>query len=128
LERIYGKGWESFIANSGMINYFGSTDRKSADYFSALCGVTTVWNFSSAVSKAIGTSTGSGGTGSNDSVSTSDTRAASQRQLIYADELMRMRESNQLVFVDSMHPLIAQKLPWFENDDLKSKGINLHTK
>jgi len=126
LERIYGKGWESFIANAGMINYFGSTDRKSANYFSALCGVTTVWNFSSALSKAFGTSTGSGGAGSNSSASASDTRAASQRQLIYADELMRMRESNQLVFVDSMHPLIAQKLPWFKNDDLKSKGVNLH--
>ena len=33
LESLYGKGWQSFIANSGMINYFGSRDRMTARIF-----------------------------------------------------------------------------------------------
>ncbi|MBL4750142.1 MAG: type IV secretory system conjugative DNA transfer family protein [Amylibacter sp.] len=72
LESLYGKGWQSFVANTGMINYFGSTDRMTAEYFSALCGETTVWNLSSAISKAFGTSSGSGGAGSSSSITTTD--------------------------------------------------------
>lgn len=127
LENLYGKGWQSFIANSGMINYFGSRDRMTAEYFSALCGETTVWNFSSALSKTFGTSSGSGGMSSSDSTTTeTDTRAASQRKPAYPDELMRMHEGKQLVFIDNMYPLIATKTPWFEDADLKTKGVNLH--
>ena len=29
LKRIYGDGWETFISNAGMIQYFGSRDRIS---------------------------------------------------------------------------------------------------
>jgi len=98
----------------------------TAEYFSALCGETTVWNFSSAISKAVGTSTGSGGMSSSDSTTETDTRAASQRKLAYPDELMRMHEDKQLVFIDNMYPLIATKTPWFADSDLKTKGVNLH--
>ena len=38
LERIYGKGWQTFIGNSGVWQYFGSRDHQTADYFSKLCG------------------------------------------------------------------------------------------
>src|SRR5690606_27936265 len=54
LKRIYGDGWETFISNAGLVQYFGSRDRMTADYFSALCGQTTVWNVSSAISRAVG--------------------------------------------------------------------------
>ncbi len=125
LERIYDKGWQSFIANAGMINYFGSTDKMTAEYFSAMCGETTVWNFSSAVSKALGTSSGAGGGSSSDTMTQSDTRAASQRKLIYPDELMRLQATKQIAFIENMHPLIATKTPWFEDDSVKSLGVNL---
>lgn len=42
LEKIYDKGWETFVGNSGVLQYFGSRDQKTAEYFSKLCGVTTV--------------------------------------------------------------------------------------
>ena len=98
----------------------------TAEYFSALCGETTVWNLSSAISKAFGTNSGNGGAGSSSSTTTTDTRGASQRKLAYPDELMRMHENKQLVFIDNMNPLIATKTPWFEDETLKYKGINLH--
>ena len=37
-----------------------------------------------------------------------------------------MHEDKQLVFIDNMYPLIATKTPWFKDDDLKTKGVNLH--
>jgi type IV secretion system protein VirD4 len=131
LERIYDKGWESFISNAGMINYFGSSDRKTAEYFSALCGETTVWNFTTAVSNAFGTSSssGSGGSGSSSETHTStDTTAATQRKLMYPDELMRLRKGQQIVFFENTHPTIAVKTPWFEDSEIKHLGENIETK
>lgn len=52
LARTYGEnGYQTFISNSGVIQYFGSRDKMTAEYFSTLCGVTTieVRNFSWAV-------------------------------------------------------------------------------
>ncbi|MDQ7079023.1 MAG: TraM recognition domain-containing protein [Robiginitomaculum sp.] len=90
LKRIYGDGWETFIGNSGVIQYFGSRDRITADYFSALCGVTTVWNLSYAFGKVFGHS----GQGSSSSFSQTTTASSAQRKLAYADELMRLHHSN----------------------------------
>lgn len=126
LKRIYGEGWETFIGNSGVIQYFGSHDSMTANYFSELCGVTTVWSLSTAVSTAFGTSSGQGGASSSRTVTESDTRAAAQRKLIYPDELMRMHERKQLVFIENMNPIQAKRVDWFKDPVLKRKGVNLH--
>lgn len=125
LKKNYGDGWETFIGNSGVLQYFGSNDRTTAEYFSALCGVTTVWNWSSAISRAVGTSSGSGGMSSSDSTTTSDTRAASQRKLAYPDELMRMHERKQLLFIENANPITARRDPWFLDEELKAKGVDI---
>jgi type IV secretion system protein VirD4 len=125
LKRIYGDGFETFIGNSGLIQYFGSRDRMTAEYFSALCGETTVWNFSSAVSRTFGSSSGQGGGSSSNSLGNTDTTAAAQRKLAYPDELMRLPEDTQLIFIENMNPIIAKKVPWFEDETLKSKGVSL---
>ena len=125
LKRIYGDGWETFVGNSGVIQYFGSRDRMSAEYFSALCGDTTVWSLSSALSKTFGNSSGGGGLSSSESSSSSDTRAASHRKLAYPDELMRLHEGKQLLFIENMNPIIATKVPWFLDDELKHRGVSL---
>ena len=54
LDRIYDKGWETFIGNSGVLQYFGSRDHKTAEYFSKLCGVKPLksFPFTRAVAKA----------------------------------------------------------------------------
>ncbi|TNE42958.1 MAG: type IV secretory system conjugative DNA transfer family protein, partial [Sphingomonadales bacterium] len=126
LERHYGKGWQSFIANAGVVSYFGSSDRMTAEYFSAMCGETTVWTLSSALSRAIGHSSGTGGVTSSDTLTTSDTRAATQRKLAYPDELMRLHEDKMLVFVENMPPIIAFKRRWYETRELAERGVNLH--
>ncbi|WP_299963009.1 type IV secretory system conjugative DNA transfer family protein [uncultured Roseobacter sp.] len=89
LRKVYGQDYESFIGNSGAVAYFGSPDKTSAEYFSTMCGVTTVWNFSSAVSNAF--------TSAWKSTSTTETetenRALTQRKLAFPDELMRLPEN-----------------------------------
>lgn len=127
LRKVYGEDYESFIGNSGVVAYFGSPDKTSADYFSDLCGVTTVWNFSSAVATAFSSSSGgSGGGSSSRSTTSTDTRAATQRKLAYPDELMRLDQSQQLILIENTNPIMAAKIKWYEVPELAAKGVNLH--
>lgn len=123
LERIYDKGWQSFVSNSGMINYFGSSDKMTSEYFSSLCGETTVWNISTAISKAFSSAVGS----NSSSETTSDTTSATQRKLAYPDELMRIQSHKQIVFIENTYPIKAHKTAWFDDEELKSKGVNLQS-
>ncbi|MEM7544181.1 MAG: type IV secretory system conjugative DNA transfer family protein [Pseudomonadota bacterium] len=122
LERLYDKGWQSFVANAGMINYFGSSDRMTSEYFSALCGETTVWSLSSAIAHTVGYGAG----GASSSESNTDTRSAAQRKLIFPDELMRLKGDQQLVLIENMHPLKAKRERWFDNPILKPLGVDLY--
>ena len=122
LKKIYGDGWETFIGNSGIIQYFGSRDRITADYFSALCGVSTVWNLSYAFGRVFGYSS----QGSSSSFSQTTTSSSVQRKLAYADELMRLPHNKQLILVENLNPISGYKLPWFNDPELKNLGNNLH--
>ena len=142
LARVYGEhGWQTFISNSGVIQYFGSRDKMTAEYFSTLCGVTTVeiYNFSWAIGKAISfassvTSSMTGGGSSTSSVtnSTSWTRTSgtneAQRQLAYPDELMVLKGNEQIIFLENLDPIPSRKIVWYENAVLKKLGINLTIK
>jgi len=135
LERIYGDGWQTFISNSGVIQYFGSRDKITAEYFSALCGVTTIriFSWSYAFGRVFGTSWSSapdGGYTRGGSESTSHTHTTSsnesQRQLAYPDELMVLKEDAQIVFVENFDPIAGAKVRWFENEALLRLGVNIH--
>lgn len=117
LKRIYGESWEGFVANSGAVQYFGSRDRMTAEYFSALCGVTTVWTFSSALSRSFGRN--------GSSSSNSDTTSTTSRKLAFPDELMRLHGSRQLVLIENHNPILARKVKWFEDDVMRSLGRDL---
>lgn len=125
LKRIYGDGWETFISNAGVIQYFGSRDQMTAEYFSKLCGVTTVWDISTGLARAVGITRGKE-TSHSETTTASDTASGKQRQLAYADELMRMSQDKQLLLVGNMNPIIADKKPWFKDETLKGLGVNLH--
>lgn len=122
LERIYDKGWETFIGNSGVLQYFGSRDLKTAEYFSKLCGVTTIEKFS--ISNTIARSFSGGGQGSS-SESQGITEDVAQRNLATPDELMVMRGGKQIVFVENSNPIPAKRVNWYESPDLKNHGVNL---
>lgn len=128
LKGIYGDRWQSFISNARAIQYFGSRDEFTAEYFSKLCGVTTVWNMQSAIATAFSSSSGTNGGSSSKSKTETDTRSATQRRLIFADELMRLPKDQQLVFMENMNPIQAARVPWFEDTTLKTHGVNLQRK
>ena len=117
LERIYERGWQSFIANSGIVNYFGSTDQMTAEYFSSLCGETTVWSFSSALARTVNLDTSN--------TTETNTSSHSQRKLAFPDELMRYPQTHQIAFIDNVHPIRSRKTPWFLDPELKDLGRNL---
>lgn len=85
-----------------------------------------MWNFSSAVARAFGSSSGGGGGSSTSSTTYTDNRAASQRNLAYPDELMRLKEDQQLVLIENANPILASKIKWYEHPLFMSKGVNLH--
>ncbi|WP_299671308.1 type IV secretory system conjugative DNA transfer family protein [uncultured Roseobacter sp.] len=128
LRKVYGEDYETLIANSGAVAYFGSLDNRTTEYFSNACGQTTVWNVSSAIASAVSSSSGQSGGSTSQSITDTDTRAASQRKLIYPDELRRMDEDLQLVLIENADPIIAEKLRWYEDAELSPKGVNLHAK
>lgn len=128
MRRVYGEDYESFIANSGVVSYFGSPDERSAEYFSKMCGVTTVWNLSSALASAFSSSSSASGGSSSQSSTNTDTRAATQRKLIFTDELRRLDDDLQLILIENADPIMARKIKWYEDPDLKTKGVNLHAK
>lgn len=122
LKRIYGDAYEGFIANSGVVSYFGSRDRMTAEYMSALAGQTTVWNLSSAVVRSVGST----GNQSNRSESTTDTTAATHRKLAFPDELMRIAPDRGLLFIGNLDPILMVRQPWYEHPSYSRTGRNLH--
>ncbi len=127
LERIYDKGWETFISNAGVLQYFGSRDQKTAEYFSKLCGVTTIekTSISNSIARVFGSGSGGGSSSSTSHTESTNTDVA-QRHLAFADELMVMRKGQQLLFVEEVNPIMAQRSNWFADPELKSLGVNLH--
>jgi type IV secretion system protein VirD4 len=138
LARVYGEtGWQTFISNSGVIQYFGSRDKMTAEYFSTLCGVTTVevHNVSWAVGRAISIAKSFTSGGNNSSSSTSSTDGNSwtrtggyseqQRQLAYPDELMVLKGHQQIIFVENLDPVPAEKIVWYQDSKLSKIGVNL---
>lgn len=135
LERIYGKGWETFIGNSGVLQYFGSRDQKTAEYFSKLCGVTTVekFSFSSAIARGLSYARSFVPFGHNTSTnteneSTTDTMSSDlvQRHLAYPDELMVMREGKQILIVENINPIQGKKTQWFNDARFRQYGRSLN--
>ncbi len=121
LERIYGKGWQTFISNSGVLQYFGSRDQMTAEYFSKLCGVTTIRKAS--LSDTLARTFGKDSNSSTESHTIGSDE--SQRQLAYADELMVLKGHQQVVFVDNLDPIRAEKIEWYSDSRLKSLGVDL---
>jgi type IV secretion system protein VirD4 len=144
LAKIYGEhGWQTFVSNSGVIQYFGSRDKMTAEYFSALCGVTTIevhnfsWAFGQALSYAtsFSHSTGQGGGSTSSGHSTTDSSnwsrtqgsSEAQRQLAYPDELMVLKGNQQIIFVENLDPILAEKLLWYKDANLRAHGVDLQS-
>jgi type IV secretion system protein VirD4 len=113
-----------------VLQYFGSRDQKTAEYFSKLCGMQTIekTSLSNSISRAISSALGSHGGGS-DTTTTSESRSTDtiQRPLMSTDELMMMRGQKEVVLVENLNAIAGRKVPWFEDAELCKLGHNLRT-
>ena len=114
LERIYGKGWETFVGNSGVLQYFGSRDKMTAEYFSALCGTKTAKTIAGQIKQALW-----GG------VEEPGSYSETGRPLFMPDELMVMKADRQLLLVETNYPIVGKRVAWFDDPVLKKLGRNL---
>lgn len=125
LKRIYGDSWETFVANAGVLQTFGASDRFSTDYISAACGVATVWSIQTALARSFSTSSGKDGGSNSSSTSETTTTSVVKRPLILADEIRRLRLDRQLLLIEDANPIQGAKVPWFMDEQLKGLGRNL---
>ena len=100
LHRIYGDSWQTFIGNSGVLQYFGSRDKMTAEYFSDLCGVGTVTTIASSFTKAFSSSKDGGSTSTSNTRNTSETA----RKLVLPEELMRVGSAAEILLVENLDP------------------------
>lgn len=107
MERLYEKGWQTFIGNAGAIQIFGTRDLHTAEYISKMIGVTT--------RSVRSTSNSSGQGGGSSSTSWSPT----QRPLLFPDELMRMDRNAQILLIENADPVLGDKALWYEDEELK---------
>lgn len=121
LMRLYGdKAWQTFVSNSGVLQYFGSRDYETAKYAEHLTGMTTLKKRSiSFGTSSSGTSSAQGASstsGSSENISYDDV----QRPLAYADEMMTLHRDLQVLFIENRYPILARKHWWFREQIDKS--------
>lgn len=109
LEELYDKGWETFIGNTVIQQYFGIQDIKTSEYVSKKIGQTTI----RLDSTNEGSNSGNvmpifGGVSSGRSVSTAT------RPLMMPDEVMRMKADDAILFIRGYAPIATKRVKYYE--------------
>lgn len=112
LMRLYGdKGWQTFVSNAGVLQYFGSRDYETAKYAEHLTGMTTMRKRSVSFSTGVTSGYQSGSKSTSETTSYDDV----QRPLAYADEMMTLHRNVQVLFIENRYPVLARKRWWFRH-------------
>ena len=106
LANLYGDRWQSFIANSGVVQVFGTRDLMTADYISRLCGTTTIESLSEYTSQRRASLFGR-----PDLLTRHD--QVQSRSLITSDEVMTMHPAAQILILANAHPVNCFKTAYF---------------
>lgn len=105
---LYGPRWQTFVANSGAVQCFGTRDLMTAEYMSKLCGVATMESLSQISADHRSTLLG------NPNFLSQQDRL-SQRPLITPDEIMTMHPTTQLLALANANPVVCFKDAYFLN-------------
>jgi len=117
---------QTFVGNSGVIQYFGSPDVMTSEYFSKLCGVTTMTKYSlSSAIVAPFTFMARLLFKKSELRPQTTTKDIVQRQLAYPDELMRMRDPEELLFVKGATRFGPGSSHGFDDSLRRHLGVNL---
>jgi len=106
LESLYGKRWQTFVANSGVIQIFGTNDLMTAEYTSRLCGVTTIESLSErSAEKRAELFSDLGYLSREDNLIS--------RKLITPDEVRTMHPASQILILSHAFPVACFKTAYF---------------
>jgi len=110
LRQTYPKDWETFVANTDVVQAFGTTDQFTAEYLSKMAGTRTVFSHGATTGK-------SRSRGKSRSSGRSEGASLSEhgRPLVMPDELRLMGEAEQLLLVRGHRPVRCQKLRFYED-------------
>lgn len=116
LQELYGKSWETFLANSGVRQFFAPHDVTTSNYLSDLCGDTTVFPESKSFREITQKEAQGGFTGQTSSL------APTARKLFLPLEIRRMGKDRQLLFVEGVdHVIAGSRKPYFQTDEFMGK-------
>lgn len=96
LKALYGDRANTFMANSGVIQAFGVNDYETAKWLSLTIGQET---------REYKTKSSAGG----------ENEGLLARDLLTPDEIMRLKSSLQILKLQGMHPLIAKKIVYWQD-------------
>lgn len=99
---LYGKGWQTLIGNCGLLQILGVGDLETAEHTEKLLGKCTIPTAS---------------TNGRGERSTSETA----RPLLMQDELRRLEEDDQIVFIGNLPPIKLRKTPYWRRPELRGR-------
>ncbi len=106
LHALYGVRWQTFIGNSGVVQFFANRDPMTAEVVSRLCGMTTIENLSEeTVARRAGLLSAPNYFSKQDSMH--------GRALITPDEVMTLHPAVQILILAGAHPVISVKTVHF---------------
>ncbi len=100
VEALYGKGWQTFLANCGLKQFIGVGDLQTAEHVSKLLGQLTVRSQSM---------------GHDGKLSESEAR----RALMEIDEILYAPSKKQLDIIGKLRPAMLRKTAYFERPELR---------
>lgn len=106
LKKVYGRAWKSLL-DVNVLQTFGTNDHETATHLSAMLGHRTVYAAGRSANRSAG--------GKRRGRGRSLTYTERQRPLLAPDEIRRLDEDKQLLFVRGEAPIGARKLRYFEH-------------
>jgi type IV secretion system protein VirD4 len=117
LNDTYGNRWQSFVANTGILQVFGVRDLFTAEYIAKLTGDTTVRVMGESYGEVTREQRRLGLTGRGQSFTDV------HRLLLTPGEVMTLQEHVQLIFPANGHPILLRKHRWFEERPWAARGM-----
>ncbi|MDX0174527.1 type IV secretory system conjugative DNA transfer family protein [Sinorhizobium meliloti] len=99
---LYGKGWQTLIGNCGLLQILGVGDLETAEHTEKLLGKCTIRTVST------------NGRGER-------SHSETGRSLLMDDELRRLEEDQQVVFIGNLPPIALRKTPYWHRPEFAGR-------
>ncbi|MGH1470837.1 MAG: type IV secretory system conjugative DNA transfer family protein [Cellvibrionaceae bacterium] len=111
---LYGDQWQTFIANSGVLQFFGTLDPMTREFISRLCGTTTLESLSEETAKIRASFFA-------DPNFLTREDSISARPLITPDEVTIMHPATQILIFPHCYPVVCFKTAFFLDSRYRDK-------